>query len=132
MDEVPVRGDLAVIRRWFKSSASSGTGCCVETAFHPDEVLMRDSKYLRDPADDPDLQPIISSSHADWTAFVDAVRLHRYPAEGALTATLDADGWVTVRSSLDSSVELHFTPEEWDAFVTGVYEGEFALALVAP
>lgn len=52
--------------RWFKSSYSSNNGTCVETAFLPDAVAVRDSK-------DPDGGTLIVDAAA-WTDFIAGVK----------------------------------------------------------
>ncbi|MFE6857605.1 DUF397 domain-containing protein [Nocardia sp. NPDC057668] len=59
---------------WRTSSYSgSNGGECVEVAFDGDLVLIRDSKYLRDPANDPARQPMLAVSGAVWAAFLAGV-----------------------------------------------------------
>lgn len=111
-------------RRWFKSTASNGACSCVEVKFELDRVKIRDSKFLRDPANEPSLQPIISVSPADWATFVTGVGGAHYTDSGTLTATPEAEGSVRLES-VDSAVVLTYTPAEWDAFVAGVHAGEF-------
>ncbi|MEU0539635.1 DUF397 domain-containing protein [Nocardia sp. NPDC005978] len=60
-------------RVWFKSSRSNDGPNCVEVAFDGDLVLIRDSKYLRDPANDPARQPMLAVSGAVWAAFLAGV-----------------------------------------------------------
>ncbi|WP_369640680.1 DUF397 domain-containing protein, partial [Nocardia sp. JMUB6875] len=57
---------------WRKSSYSGdgGGGNCVEVLFAADTVLIRDSKYLRDSANDPAGQPIVGVSGAEWDVFL--------------------------------------------------------------
>lgn len=54
---------------WFKSSRSGSEGSCVEANMStPGTVLVRDSKL------GPDASPILTFTHAEWTAFVAGVR----------------------------------------------------------
>lgn len=48
-------------------------------------------------------------------------------ALGSLSIRKRNDGWVTL-ADLQTAVELHFNPEEWSAFISGVKAGEFAWA----
>ena len=41
--------------------------------FNGGRVLIRDSKYLRDPANDPALEPTISTTAVEWMSFLDQV-----------------------------------------------------------
>ncbi|MER5974171.1 DUF397 domain-containing protein [Streptomyces sp. NPDC002055] len=52
---------------WFKASASSGTGGCLEVAFLPDgSVALRDNEALEKP-------PFVVSEHV-WTCFLDGAK----------------------------------------------------------
>ncbi|WP_067818179.1 DUF397 domain-containing protein [Nocardia inohanensis] len=65
---------------WRKSSYSGdgGGGNCVEVRLAEVAVLIRDSKYLRDPANDPAAQPIISLAGPEWDAFLSAIDAGRF------------------------------------------------------
>ncbi|WP_036570061.1 DUF397 domain-containing protein [Nocardia sp. BMG51109] len=121
--------------RWFKSTRSTGTKDCVEVKFAGVTVFMRDSKYLRNPANNPHAQPVIEIAADRWTLVLDlslsktsgAVVLSEAASDrprDVLTITVQADGAAMVRSS-GQSVELIFTPDEWDAFTKGVADGQF-------
>jgi hypothetical protein len=60
---------------WFKSSYSSDSQACVEIRFDCGVVLVRDSKYQGPPDD----QPILAVGHAEWSAFLTAVRAVAFP-----------------------------------------------------
>lgn len=51
--------------QWFKSSYSNGNGNCVEVAYLPGAVAMRDSKQHAG--------PVLTTSVEEWTAFVASV-----------------------------------------------------------
>ncbi len=51
---------------WRKSSASAANGCCVEVAWSPGQVWIRDSK-------DPD-GPVLRVSREAWRTFVTGLR----------------------------------------------------------
>jgi len=52
---------------WFKSSASSGSGGCIEIAFTPDgRVALRDNEDLTNP-------PFVVTPHV-WKCFLDGAR----------------------------------------------------------
>jgi len=52
--------------RWFKSSYSAGNGACVEVAFAPGSVSVRDSKDPRG--------PVLRFTPQAWRDFVTSVR----------------------------------------------------------
>jgi hypothetical protein len=61
---------MEMITAWYKSSYSQGSNHCVEVRFTDDTVYVRDSKYLRDPANDPSTQPIIAIPADQWDSFL--------------------------------------------------------------
>jgi hypothetical protein len=109
---------------WRKSSFSESGGQCVEVKAVGAQVQIRDSKYLRDPSNDPAAQPIITVPAHSWPAVLADV-VHGSAASG-LTILTAADGGAMLRSG---SVELAYTAGEWAAFVAGVKAGEFTLAV---
>ncbi|MBF6234489.1 DUF397 domain-containing protein [Nocardia farcinica] len=110
---------------WFKSSFSKEAANCVEVRFAGDAVLVRDSKYLRDPGNDPARQPVIEISAMRWGAFLAyAVDPGVAPEPGLPVIVRGAHGVVV---SL-GGVSLHFTGAEWTAFTSGIAVGEFAAA----
>ncbi|WP_378733305.1 DUF397 domain-containing protein [Nocardia brasiliensis] len=115
---------MSNIGTWFKSSFSKEAANCVEIRFVGDTVLMRDSKYLREPSNDPNFQPIIVINAADWASFLSAVNgLEMGGVAPDLPAIeLDAVG-VTVSSD---EASLRFTHREWESFREGARVGEFA------
>ncbi|MFJ4435313.1 DUF397 domain-containing protein [Streptomyces sp. NPDC088923] len=50
---------------WFKSSHSNGNGQCVEVAYLPGAVAMRDSKEAAG--------PVLNSTYEGWHVFVGSV-----------------------------------------------------------
>ncbi|WP_280239157.1 DUF397 domain-containing protein [Nocardia abscessus] len=106
---------------WFTSTRSNNGNQCVEVRFEGDAVLIRDSKYRRNPADRPAEEPVITVTAAEWTAFLDALRT-RGRSHGELRAHTTADGHTALRHG---AITLTYTPEEWDAFVLGAHDGEF-------
>ncbi|TLG01811.1 DUF397 domain-containing protein [Nocardia cyriacigeorgica] len=111
---------------WRKSSYSNNGGAsCVEVRFADTEVLVRDSKYLRDPANDPTQQPVIAIPSHLWTAFLDLAADRRGTSDPALPAVeVHADGGVTIHAA--DGTALTYTPGEWRAFTAGIHNGEFA------
>lgn len=65
---LPTRTDL-----WFKSSFSGDSACCVEVKLGH-EILVRDSKYQRNLANDLNNQPILQFTPNEWAAFVAGVK----------------------------------------------------------
>lgn len=102
---------------WFTSSFSNGSGSCVEVRLHGEHVSVRDTKFRRDPAHDPDRQPTITVPVGDWMDFLAG-------RPSSLSAIPDGAG--VVLSAAGQAVELRYTPAEWSAFVAGVRLGEFA------
>ncbi|MBF6455150.1 DUF397 domain-containing protein [Nocardia cyriacigeorgica] len=112
----------------WRTSSHSGTngGQCVEVAFDRESVLIRDSKYLRDPTNDPAAQPVIALPAAVWPAFLAAACANApHAIADAPAITYHLDGSVTLAGS---GVTLRFTAAEWGAFVAGVRDGEFFAA----
>ncbi|TLG03326.1 DUF397 domain-containing protein [Nocardia cyriacigeorgica] len=107
-------------RDWFKSTFSGTEAACVEVAFRPNTVLIRDSKYTGPAAD----QPIIEVPTTHWRQFLDQC-LSGNPATipGILTLAVHLDGSATFTTP--AGTELAYTPAEWDAFVKGVADGQF-------
>ncbi|WP_230329939.1 DUF397 domain-containing protein [Nocardia aurantiaca] len=112
---------------WRKSSYSgSNGGECVEVAFDSERVFVRDSKYLRNPANNPAEQPLIAIESASWPAFLGSVletdigvTAEGVPAIDRTTGT----GAVSMRSA--DGTCLTYTAAEWSAFTSGVRDGEF-------
>jgi hypothetical protein len=61
-----VTGSESAFDAWRKSSASAGSGDCVEVAFAEDGVLVRHS---RDQAG-----PVLAFTHSEWKAFLAGAR----------------------------------------------------------
>ncbi|MFF0491854.1 DUF397 domain-containing protein [Nocardia sp. NPDC004068] len=119
-------------RGWRKSTFSNNGGAsCVEVNFVGNQVLVRDSKYLRDSANDPATQPVLSMSATLWPSFCTHSMnpTSESDATGLPRIVRHADGHVSVTND-DASVELVFTPDEWTAFIEGVRAGEFDLLTV--
>jgi hypothetical protein len=121
MIETPSR----LVTGWFKSSRSNTGDQCVEVAFGDSVVFIRDSKYLRDPANDPARQPVAVVGKSSWAAFLVYATDGRAsrPAGAPQIEMLDG-GSVVLRT--DSAV-LTYTPGEWAAFTAGIRDGEFDL-----
>jgi len=109
---------------WFKSSRSNGKAGCVEVKFDGNLVLIRDSKYLRNPNNDPALQPIMPVSALKWKEFLEKVVGQTVSASVDLPEIeRDETGGATLRLA---GVALVYNRMEWDAFVEGILAEEFA------
>ncbi|MFC9965765.1 DUF397 domain-containing protein [Nocardia ignorata] len=106
---------------WFTSSRSNNGNQCVEVRFEGDAVQIRDSKFRRNPMNRGLDEPIITVPASVWNAFLDCLLAQR--PHPSLTTQHAADGATTLRHG---STALHFTPAEWEAFVAGVRDDEFA------
>lgn len=106
---------------WFTSTRTNNGNQCVEVRFDGDAVLIRDSKYRRNPEHRPDDEPIITVTAAEWMTFL-AVVLGRHIHRTALMAETGADGHTSLRHG---PITLVYTPGEWRAFVDGARDGEF-------
>ncbi|MVU79891.1 DUF397 domain-containing protein [Nocardia sp. ET3-3] len=105
---------------WFTSSRTNNGNQCVEVRFDGDAVLIRDSKYRRNPEHRLDDEPIITVTAPEWMTFL--AGLGRHIHRTALIAETGADGHTTLRHG---EITLVYTPGEWDAFLAGVRDGEF-------
>ncbi|WP_406268356.1 DUF397 domain-containing protein [Nocardia sp. NBC_00881] len=112
---------MPVSTGWFTSTRSNNGNQCVEVRFDGDAVLIRDSKYRRNPAHRTAEEPVIIVTAAEWTAFLDLLRTHGRP-EGELSTHTAANGHTTLRHG---KTTLTYTPEEWEAFLLGARDGEF-------
>ena len=110
----------SVFTDWFTSSRSNNGNQCVEVRFDGDAVLIRDSKYRRNPANRPAEEPIITVTASLWTSFINLLNSGR--SHNELIAQTCADGSATLRHG---DTTLSYTPEEWDAFIAGARDGEF-------
>ncbi|MBO0879103.1 MAG: DUF397 domain-containing protein [Mycobacterium sp.] len=115
-------GNCVEVALWRKASRSGANGSCVEIRPDGETILIRDSKYLRDPSNRPDRQPIIAITTEQWTTFLDVVA-GRSRAVTEPRITLHSNGSTTLTSA--DGVALDYTPAEWQAFSLGVIDGEF-------
>ncbi|MGW4719454.1 DUF397 domain-containing protein [Nocardia sp. NPDC004260] len=114
---------------WRKATRSNNSGACVEVLEGISSVSIRDSKYLRDPLNDPDAEPIITVTKDEWAAFVDQIAERTLTLRpGRLRAIAVGDGTTQLTCS---GVILSYTRAEWDAFVYGVRCGEFDITATA-
>ncbi|WP_280426380.1 DUF397 domain-containing protein [Nocardia carnea] len=114
---------------WRKATRSNNSGACVEVLEGTSAVSIRDSKYLRNPLNDPAAEPIITVTKAEWSAFIDEIAERESAFKPTrLQAITASDGTVHLTYS---NVILIYTPAEWDAFVAGARGGEFDFATPA-
>ncbi len=106
---------------WFTSTRSNNGNQCVEVRFDGAAVLVRDSKYRRDPANHPADEPVITVTAPEWTVFLDSLRTGRR-TDGTLITATTAEGHTTLRHG---DTVLSYTPAEWEAFLLGAHDGEF-------
>jgi hypothetical protein len=111
---------------WFKSRSSSSTGSCVEVKFDGDRVSIRDSKYRRTPANNPDFAPVIIVTATQWALFLDELTQSTIlKTNGALNVETNPGGGTVLRAIEDGTV-LNYTAAEWGSFLDGVRADEFA------
>ncbi|WP_063129884.1 DUF397 domain-containing protein [Nocardia fusca] len=113
---------------WFKSSRSNDGPNCVEVNLDADPVLIRDSKYLRDPANNPQHQPVITVPADRWAVFLDHVvgQLGEQPLEVPSLPAIHQHSSGEVSITAADGATLTYTPPEWAAFVAGIHDGEFS------
>jgi hypothetical protein len=112
---------------WFTSSYTNGHGC-VEVKFEGDLVHIRDTKYLRDPANDPATNPIITLPAIKWKWFLEKVLDPTVDAvPGTPAIELDRVGGASLRAA--DGATLVYNEVEWTAFKNGITDREFLLAL---
>ncbi|WP_218020908.1 M13-type metalloendopeptidase [Nocardia crassostreae] len=107
---------------WFTSTRTNNGNQCVEVRFDGDAVLIRDSKYRRNPEHRPEAEPIITVSASEWMSFL-ALVLGRNDAAaptGDLTTHPAPDGHTALRHG---EITLVYTPGEWRAFLAGAGGG---------
>ncbi|MBF6328805.1 DUF397 domain-containing protein [Nocardia transvalensis] len=106
---------------WFTSTRTNNGNQCVEVRFDGDAVLIRDSKFRRNPAHRPEDEPVITVTANEWMSFLAAV-LDGAVASTPLTAYTSTDGSTILQHN---DVMLTYTPAEWAAFLAGARDGEF-------
>lgn len=119
---------LALDANWRKATRSNNCGGCVQALAEGAAVLLRDSKYLRDPANDPARQPVITVPAHDWPTFLSALLGDAEAVAHLPACQRTPDGGASLRAG---SAELRFTAGEWEAFTGGVVDGEFELPVAA-
>lgn len=118
-------GNTAPRLNWIKATRSSSSSSCVEVAPAGPVMLVRDSKFLNNPANQglEHQQPIIEIPTSRWSHFLQLV-LDGATAGGKDLPIIEyhTDGRVSLRVD---PLALIYTPAEWDAFCDGVRKGEF-------
>ncbi|WP_067826403.1 DUF397 domain-containing protein [Nocardia inohanensis] len=106
---------------WFTSTRTNNGNQCVEVRFDGAVVLIRDSKFRRDPERRLETEPVITVTAPEWMSFLGVVLgCGTDPVD--LTARLRPDGHTELRHG---EITLVYTPGEWDAFLAGAQDGEF-------
>lgn len=113
---------------WFTSTRTNNGNQCVEVRFDGAAVLIRDSKFRRNPEHRLDDEPVITVTAPEWMTFLAAV-LGRHSDRTALSWETGPDGHTALRHG---ETTLVYTPGEWEAFRAGAADGEFdRIALAA-
>ncbi|MFI1460309.1 DUF397 domain-containing protein [Nocardia carnea] len=110
---------------WYKSSFSGSEHTCVEVRFAGKTVFIRDSKYRRNPGNDPARQPVIEVPISRWEAFLASAVTPGTTSDPELPVVISSAFGVTVSAAQKS---LRFTNDEWSAFIAGIVGGEFTAA----
>lgn len=106
---------------WFTSTRTNNGNQCVEVRFDGAVVLIRDSKFRRDPERRHEPEPVITVTAPEWMSFLGVVLgCGTDPVD--LTARTRPDGHTVLRHG---ETTLVYTPGEWDAFLAGARDGEF-------
>lgn len=119
----------ACVQLGWRRSTRCSSGGCVEVAHEDDQVLMRDSKL-------GEASPVIEFTPSEWTEFAAAApgwdRVNAVVAGGVrLTNTHMIESHDPVCITDYALRHLHFTWDEWDAFVAGAKDGEFTVATLS-
>lgn len=110
---------------WFKSTFSDNAASCVEVRFTTNHVHIRDSKYRRNPTNNPTHEPVITITPTEWAEFLHAVTAHHATEpDAALTVEVTQTGTATLRTPRTATT-LAFTTAEWQAFLHGAKTHEF-------
>ncbi|MFJ4655971.1 DUF397 domain-containing protein [Nocardia sp. NPDC088792] len=112
---------------WFTSTRTNNGNQCVEVRFDGASVLIRDSKYRRNPENRLESEPVITVTASEWMSFLGTLP-DRRSARTALTAHTRLDGHTELRHA---EITLVYTPGEWAAFTAGARDGEFDRVPVA-
>ena len=117
---------MSTIALVWRTSSYSGTngGQCVQVAFGEQSVFISDSKYVGD----VNQQPMITLSAVQWNAVLDLALSAQSGSVDTLTVDLHQDGRADLIGDNRSGdvIKLQYTTKEWDAFMKGVADGEFA------
>jgi Domain of unknown function (DUF397) len=121
MHSTEILHDPPSLGRWRRSSRCAGTNACVEVRIGVEEVRLRDRR----------LAPELVISRDGWTALADLVcRQTGSPRHKLTTGVVEVrrepSGNVMVSLISDSSRSLHYDQAEWQAFLDGVANGDFA------
>ena len=108
---------------WFKSTFSDNAASCLEVRFTANHVHIRDSKYRRDPTNDPAHEPVLTITPGEWAEFLHTVTTHHdTDPDAALTVEVTRTGTATLRRA---ATTLTYTATEWQAFLDGAKAHQF-------
>ncbi|MFR9770074.1 DUF397 domain-containing protein [Nocardia sp. SC052] len=112
------------LSEWTTSTFSGNNGgACVEVKIDGDAILVRDTKFRRNPANHGTPQPQIEIPISLWAEVCDrTVGMSSFAVGETMRVTIHPDGAATFSSP---DAELDFTPDEMDAFAKGIVDGEF-------
>lgn len=110
---------------WFKTLHSTATCTCVEVRFlaAADAVQVRDSKQI-DAVTGENASDIITLPTADWRQFIGGLVDDDARATGPLVRYSPSDSTIVLHCT-ETGVELTYDADEWEAFRSGVLDGEF-------
>lgn len=111
---------------WFKSSFSSNANQCVEVRFYDELVSIRDSKYRRDQANNPNFEPVITVTAGQWAVVLDELTGRTPPHANLALSVETTPGEGAVLRAIEDGTTLTYTAAEWQSFLDGVRAGEFA------
>lgn len=113
------------LSRWTTSTFSGNQGgACVEVKVDGDMMLVRDTKFRRNPANHGQVQPQIEIPVSLWPDVCErTIAMSSFVVPGSVQVTIHSNGAATFENP---GTKLEFTPEEMDAFAKGLIDGEFA------
>lgn len=116
--------------RYIKSSYSDAGRVCVlvRRLVGDASIFLRDSKYLRNPNNPPENEPILEMPAEAWPIFEAQVLNSTTPKTNHGQPAIEfLDNTDVVLHGRDGTI-LQFTAEEWNAFRAGLADQEFAVS----
>lgn len=109
------------------ASSYCSNGACVLVSHQEGRILVRASK-------EGDDSPVIGFTPSGWRSFLVVAaewdRTSSVLISGVTLSTTLLDDQVCVISDTVADAHLHYTWDEWDAFVKGAEAGEFAVEVL--